>query len=223
LKTVAILSHDKVAHELGELANWLDEHNFLATRSYREQSWSAEELLAADLLIILGSPGSVATGYCTPAGDDEIALIRKRLDSGKPYLGICYGSQALALAIGGAVERMSAPIVGYQEVDCASEEIAAGPWAIWHEDGINAASILEAGGDILATCQGVVEVFKFRNAWGIQFHPEVDGDGLARMAQALDVAEEKWLDFAEAMRADKEGADHRSRAIFDAFWLDVNS
>ena len=58
---------------------------------------------ASDLLIVLGGPIGVYEQTDYPFLRDEISGIAKRLDAGKPTLGICLGAQLMAAALGAAV------------------------------------------------------------------------------------------------------------------------
>ena len=54
-----------------------------------------------------------------------------------PVLGICFGAQALASALGGCVHKLPTPEVGWVTVDQQRRRPASptGPWMAWHEDG----------------------------------------------------------------------------------------
>lgn len=216
MSTAVVLSHRAVAHELGPLGEWLEGRGFAVSRIYREDS---PEVPDADLLVVLGSPGSVASGFCAPAGDREIEQVRAWVEADRPYLGICFGSQALARAIGGTVERMTATDRGWMILasDEAEHEVLAGPWMVWHEDALTAPPQAR----VRARSGNADQVFSYRRAWGIQFHPELDSAALERMAVALGAPTEDYEPLVTAMRNDEEGHRRRSLRLFDAFWADV--
>lgn len=216
MATAAVLSHRAVAHELGPLGDWLASRGFAVDRRYRED---APDLPDADLLVVLGSPGSVASGFCLPPADREIAQIRAWVEADRPYLGICFGSQALARAIGGTVERMLSADRGWMTLasDASEHAVLAGPWMVWHEDALTA----PAHARVRARSGNADQVFSYRRAWGVQFHPELDSGSLERMAVALGAAAEDYEPLVTAMRNDEEGHRQRSLALFDAFWADV--
>jgi GMP synthase-like glutamine amidotransferase len=217
MSTAVVLSHRAVAHELGPLGDWLTARGFAIERIHREDE--PELPSSADLLVVLGSPGSVAAGFCSPAGSREVDQVRAWVESDRPYLGICYGSQALALALGGSVERMRSTDRGWMTLasEEAEHDVFAGPWMVWHEDALTA----PAHARVLARSGNADQVFAHRRAWGIQFHPELDSTALERMATALGAARADYEPLVTAMRHDEDG--HRARAmrLFDAFWDDV--
>jgi len=92
-----VLSHRDVADELGHVGDWLEDGGFAVDRVYREDQPS---LPTADLLVVIGSPNSVAEGFCQPAARGEIEAVRQWVTADRPYLGICFGAQVLSCALG---------------------------------------------------------------------------------------------------------------------------
>lgn len=213
-----VLSHRAVAHELGTLGDWLVERGFSIERIHREDD---PVLPPADLLVVLGSPGSVATGHCPPAGETEIAQVRRWVEARRPFLGICFGSQVLAAAGGGSVRRMPSADRGWMTLssDTPDPGTFTGPWMVWHEDALTA----PPQATVLARSGMADQVFRYARAWGIQFHPELDSNALKRMALALGAGPEAYQPLVDAMRADEAGHRDRSLRLFDAFWQDVAS
>ncbi|MSO27953.1 MAG: hypothetical protein EXQ60_07855, partial [Candidatus Nanopelagicales bacterium] len=126
MATAIVLSHNDIAYELGHLEPWLAKNGFKVARSYRELGGQFPQ---GDLLIVLGSPTSVASGYCQPPAAAEIAMVTAWVGQGRPYLGICFGAQVLARALGGTVQRMPETFRGYTEIDTAAApaEVFTGP------------------------------------------------------------------------------------------------
>ncbi|HTY70807.1 MAG TPA: glutamine-hydrolyzing GMP synthase [Actinomycetes bacterium] len=124
-------------------------------------------------LILSGGPSSV---YAAGAPQVDAALF----DAGVPVFGICYGFQAMAQALGGAVERTGLSEFGRTPLhvtDPGSRVLAGLPElvSVWmsHGDAVVAAP---AGFAVTASSAGAaVAAFEDlgRGLAGVQFHPEV--------------------------------------------------
>jgi GMP synthase-like glutamine amidotransferase len=107
---------------------------------------------------------------------DEIAFARSAHSLGMPLLGICFGGQMLAAALGGSVARAPVPEIGWYTVEAgasgasgASGLIDAGPWFQWHLDRFT----LPASVPVLARTALAPQAFCLGRTLGLQFHPEL--------------------------------------------------
>ncbi len=101
----------------------------------------------------------------------EIALVRAALAAGAGVLGVCFGGQLLATALGGTVARSPAPEIGWAPVHTADPAlIPAGPWFQWHLDRFT----VPTGAATVAWNDCAPQAFVQGRALGLQFHPEVD-------------------------------------------------
>jgi GMP synthase (glutamine-hydrolysing) len=212
VSSAVVVSHTEVAHELGHLEPWLDDHHFAISRAYREDR---PTLPSADLLIVMGSPTSVASGFRGPACEWEIDAVAQWVAAGRPYLGLCFGAQVLAAALGGRVARQARPFVGYVQMDVAESapRDIAGPWTLWHNDAITA----PPGADVMGSLEHADLAFGIGRAWGLQPHIEVTRDSLERMAVALGAAPADYADLVSELGADAEESARRARRLLDAF------
>ena len=80
----------------------------------------------------LGSECSAATTDGWVPG--EIETLRQAVAADVPVLGLCFGGQALSLALGGGVETLQTPEIGWVAVHGDDEEIPTGPWLQYHFD-----------------------------------------------------------------------------------------
>ena len=144
---------------------------------------SVEQLLAKDpaAIILSGGPSSV---YAAGAPFVDPALF----EAGVPVLGICYGFQAMARALGGTVAQTGAREYGGTpvEVQQPGTVLAGSPeqQTVWmsHGDAVHAAP---EGFDVLATSVGSpVAAFedRGRRLYGMQWHPEVKHSPLGQQA-----------------------------------------
>lgn len=128
-----------------------------------------------DLIVSLGSDCSVHASP-DPWIAAELDFLRSAGGAGVPVLGICFGAQILAAALGGSVLRAEHPDAGWRTLDSrAPELIPPGPWLCWHEDVFT----VPPGGEEIARDEVGSLAFREGSNIGIQFHPEVDAD-LAR-------------------------------------------
>lgn len=137
------------------------------------------DLDAIDLLVVLGGPVSAEdeTGY--PWLVDEVALVRRRIESERALLGICLGAQLMARALGAVVRPMGGKEIGFAPLSMteagrctALAELAGQPVLHWHGDQF----ALPAGLPSLAATPACPhQAFApHARALALQFHPEVD-------------------------------------------------
>jgi GMP synthase (glutamine-hydrolysing) len=105
MNRAVVLSHRSVAHELGTIGSWFELRGYQVVNIYREDSPVSLEDVEGDILFVLGSTDSVANGYCWAPAQHEIELVRRWVASNRRYVGICFGAQVLAYALGGSVRR----------------------------------------------------------------------------------------------------------------------
>jgi GMP synthase-like glutamine amidotransferase len=166
-------------------------------------------------LASLGSPDSAGPDG-PPWVRDEIETMRRAVEAEVPVLGLCFGGQTLALALGGGVERASEPEIGWLEVETCDESVPPGPWAQYHYEVIR----LPQGARELARTAAGPAAFRSGPHLGVQFHPEVTAKRMSiwiRMASGLPAGVTPEL-------IDEQGARYGARArpqawrLFDAWW-----
>ncbi len=126
-----------------------------------------------DAVVFFGAIWSVHDTATIPWIADEIRYARSLIAQGVPTLGICFGGQMLAAAVGGEVERAPIPEVGWLSVasDTSAEPglIDAGPWLSWHFDRFK----VPAHVPVVARSALASQAFVSGRTLGLQFHPEV--------------------------------------------------
>lgn len=170
-----------------------------------------------DLIIVLGS----AAG----AFDDSIGWVRRELELlegavaiGTPVLGICFGGQLLARAMGGSVIPGDTTEAGWHLVETADPELVSqGPWLEVHSDEFT----VPPGACEIARNNRGVQAFVADRAAGLQFHPEADPAildfwlerGAARDAPQVNIEQ---LRCETAERAER--ARELANRLFDHVW-----
>ena len=135
---------------------------------------------AFDAIVFYGAPWSVYDTATIGAWiGDEIAFARSAISLGVPVLGICFGGQMLATAVGGSVSLAPTPEIGWISVSSSASSsapdlIEAGPWFSWHFDRFT----LPSGVDLLARTPLANQAFSVGRSLGLQFHPEVNSEVL---------------------------------------------
>lgn len=127
---------------------------------------------AYDAVMVFGSFSNAYDDAARVWVDPEVALIRDLVDRDIPYLGVCFGGQLLAEAIGGHVERAPAGadeigLVTFADTDLP---IPQGPWFTWHED----RTVVPESAEVLVRNDHAVQLFRYQRAVGTQFHPEAE-------------------------------------------------
>jgi GMP synthase (glutamine-hydrolysing) len=142
-----------------------------------------ESLAGFSGLVSLGAFAGVEEEDETPWMPVERRLIEEALEVEMPVLGLCFGSQLLASVAGAQVGKSGSPEVGWYSVEM-TEEAASDPLMSvlgpqpdviqYHYDTFNWPSSNEEV-TILGTANGMNQAFRVgKNAWGTQFHIELN-------------------------------------------------
>jgi GMP synthase (glutamine-hydrolysing) len=156
-------------------------------------------------------------------------LMRRAVDTGLPVLGICLGAQMLARALDARVYRSPVRELGFKPVrltDAGRRDVLLGAFRTgdrvfqWHEDTFE----LPHGAELLASGDDVaVQAFRLGgNAWGVQFHFEVDAPGVEAWLRVAEPSLMRvWHRSADEVRDELpmylDAQQQRSRALLAAF------
>ena len=173
-----------------------------------------------DVIVPLGAPWGAWDDGCignwlTP----ELDWIRGAVTSGKPVLGICFGGQLIARALGGSVAPGPKCEIGWTSVWSERPDIVSnGPWFQFHYDRWS----LPPGAVEIARNPVASQAFLTHNSLALQFHPELTAAAL-----------KDWLDWGGDKNVIADGQDpavmlaqtaameaeatKRSYALVDAF------
>lgn len=176
-----------------------------------------------DAVAFFGAAWSVYDAATIPWISDEIEYARSLISLGVPTLGICFGGQMLAAAVGGSVSRAPVPEIGW--VSVASTEpalIDTGPWLSWHLDRFT----VPAHVPVVARTALATQAFAIGRVLGLQFHPEVTdavleawlGSGGSAQLEELGVDP---LVLIEQSRTQAQPAAARAHGLVRRFVLDV--
>jgi GMP synthase-like glutamine amidotransferase len=116
-----------------------------------------------------------------PAVAAELVLLRRAIDRDVPVLGLCFGGQALAAALGARVEPAPVPELGWTEIETDDPDLVPpGPWLEWHYERFE----LPPGATEIARTPHAPQAFRFGRHLGVQFHPESTVEIVARWADS---------------------------------------
>ena len=144
------------------------------------------DLERVDAVVVMGGPMSAVSDEGFPTRAREIDLVAEGLARGLPILGVCLGAQLMAAAAGAPVYPGRRGVeIGWAPVtmlDAAQRDrlfAGVGPELEvlhWHGDTFE----LPQGATLLASSGKYTnQAFRLgQNAWGLQFHLEVDEDAV---------------------------------------------
>lgn len=129
-----------------------------------------------DLIIPLGAPwGAWDDGCIGNWLQPELKWIKDAIENDIPVLGICFGGQLMARALGGSVARGPRPELGWHFIHSKEPDlISIGPWFQFHYDRWQ----LPPGAKELAVSPVASQAFSYRRSLALQFHPELDREVL---------------------------------------------
>lgn len=101
----------------------------------------------------------------------EIAQVRDAHNAGVAVLGVCFGGQLLAAALGGSVSRSPSPELGWFDLETDDTALVPeGHWFQWHFDRWT----LPPGATEISRNARSSQAFTLGRSLALQFHPELD-------------------------------------------------
>ena len=169
-----------VGQRLAQRGYEVHDHVVTADLDRPNDAASFPDATGYDLLVPMGSVRSLTnTGEIDTWIFDELNMVRAAHARGTPVLGVCFGGQLLAAALGGSVENAPVTEIGWYEIhepdgsiNRSRNPLGPGPWFQWHYDRFTPPP--EA--DVLAVNENAVQLFRLDRCVGTQFHPEVTYD-----------------------------------------------
>jgi GMP synthase (glutamine-hydrolysing) len=146
-----------------------------------DPAFATLDLREPDLLIMMGGPMGVYEAERYPWIKCQLRRLALRLDADRPTLGVCFGAQMIAAALGARVYPGPAKELGFHPVKVHAQaatgplrHIDAVPILHWHGDTFT----LPEGTELLASSH-IYEHQAFRrgaNLLALQFHAEMGED-----------------------------------------------
>ena len=202
MPTALILAHDPVS-PAGPVEDRLRAHGFdidyrivVPEESFRSPNvpFVFPDPEAFDLIVPLGAPwGAWDNATIGQWLGPEIDWVRGVVSSGQPLLGICFGGQLVARAMGASVGPAPQSEIGWHTVWSERPDIVPdGPWFQFHYDRFEVPS----GAVEIARNPAASQAFTIERTLAVQFHPEITADSLVG-----------WLDWGGWKSVEKAGLD----------------
>ena len=140
-----------------------------------------------------------------------------------PILGVCYGHQVLAEALGGRVDGMGEYEIGYRQIqrvdadDVLFDGVPSSFTAFTtHSDFV---AELPPGATLLAENEYGVHAFRKGHAFGVQFHPEYDPETAASVTRGKEdqLPEERIAGVLDGITDEQYAAACETKQLFENF------
>ena len=191
-KRALVIAHEpdgparQIAVRLAERGIDVDTHIVTHDYDHPDQATPWPDVDGYDLVLPMGSVRSLTRKHEIGSWvHHEIDLLRQAHERGTPMLGVCFGGQLLADALGGSVEVAPVTEIGWFKIQAAPNApnpAGPGPWKQWHHDRFTP----PAQAEILAVNENAVQLFRLGKTVGTQFHPEVDVEHITAWLGACD-------------------------------------
>jgi GMP synthase (glutamine-hydrolysing) len=173
-----------------------------------------------DAAVVTGSSSSV---YWDEEWIEELVeYVAEAADRDLPILGVCFGHQVLAEALGGTVREMGAFELGYSEVEHTGGDLLfdgiGEQFTVFTSHG-DVVTDLPPGAEPIASNEYGNHGFRKGHCFGVQFHPEYDTATAEKIAKSKEevVGEERVQSVVEGITPEQYDAACEVKQLFDNF------
>lgn len=199
---VLFVQHDHVS-PLGPVGERFAHHGFdvdsflvVPEESFHSPDIAVDfpDLADYDVVVPLGAPWGAWDDACIGTWlRAELDWLGGAVRGGMPVLGICFGGQLVARALGGSVAPAPKGEIGWTAIWSDDPALVGpGPWFQFHFDRWT----LPPGAVEIARNPVASQAFTIERTLAVQFHPELDAAGL-----------KGWLDWGGDRKVAEDGQD----------------
>ena len=173
---------------------------------------------AFDAVLVMGAPWSVYGEDVAPWIEGALGAIRDAVEQDVAVLGICFGAQVFAHAMGGRAKPAEDHEVGWRLVETSDPStVPQGPWFMWHGDTFD----MPVDATRVAWTDVGVQAYTMGPHMCVQFHPEATVEIVAAWLKHDDGDFRRaGLDPADVLaetRRREAGTQARAAALVDRF------
>lgn len=173
---------------------------------------------SADAYILWGSPAMVTEREQKEWINRLIKFVEWEVWKWKPILGLCFGHQILATALGWKVEPMQDRKIGRWQFETGGNNMDA----LWsHKQGV-----IDAWSGIITGTwlwwmgtNSVIQMIQYENATGMQLHPEFSPEFTSFLVKLMrQQITSEWLDVEEILKQiESMNGENPSRVLLEGF------
>ncbi|MFC6784484.1 type 1 glutamine amidotransferase [Halobaculum halobium] len=170
--------------------------------------------------------GVVISGSQTSVYDDHDWIheatewVRRVHEADVPILGICWGHQFLAQALGGRVVDMGTYELGYELISRIGDDPlfdGVPQEFVSFETHSDRVAEVPPGATTLARNEIGVQAFRIGRAYGVQFHPEYDRQTAEWVTEGKDLPEERIQAALDGITDESVEHARAAKTVFDNF------
>jgi len=177
------------------------------------------DTFAFDACLVTGSRASVY--WDEPWIADLEAWVGEAIDRGLPFLGVCFGHQLLASALGGDVAPMDDYEIGYRTVEHDGETpLLSGVDESFTVFTTHSDAVVELPPDAELFAENDYGVHGFRrgDVFSVQFHPEYDTETAEEVTRGKDELPDKRIQrVVDGITPENAAAACEAKQLFDNF------
>lgn len=147
-------------------------------------------------------------------------LVRDAIDASIPVLGVCWGHQLIASAMGGTVDDMGQYEIGYRPIEVtADSRLFDGIPREFVAFETHSDAVVELPPDAtsLATNDCTVQAYQVGSAYTVQFHPEYDLQTARWVLEGKDLPPEQERSVRKGLTQERYEQARVATGVFDNF------